>query len=66
MADAKEPTIGRLIAITDALGESPMRILYGLEITGDAEDLLRLYADLDESQRKAFLALAKTLPTRKR
>ena len=59
LTEGKEPSIGKLAQITDALGASLIHILYDVEMTGDAEDLLRHYATLPDDQKEAFLNLLK-------
>lgn len=60
LKEGKEPTLGRLIRIADTIGASLSNIAYGVKMTGDEEQLLRTYAQLNRDQREAFLRLAKS------
>ena len=59
LEEGKEPTIERLMRVSDELNVSLFKILYGFEMNGDSVELLRLYATLTPDQRRAFLQMAK-------
>jgi transcriptional regulator with XRE-family HTH domain len=54
----KEPTIDRLMRIADVLGITLSWLLYGFELGPEEQELIRLYARLPETQRRAMLDLA--------
>lgn len=58
LGEGKEPSIDRLLKIADTLNISLAWLLYGIEIGPQEERLLRLYAKLPETQRRAILDLA--------
>lgn len=65
LSEGKEPSIGKLAQLTDAIGASLIHILYAVEMSGDAEELLRHYASLPDGQKEAFLNLLKKSAPRK-
>lgn len=59
----KEPSLSNMVALAAVLEVSLVWLVFGREETVETEELLKLYASLDPSQRKAFLALAKSIAT---
>jgi lambda repressor-like predicted transcriptional regulator len=53
----KEPKLDSVLRIADALNIGLGQLLYGLDIGPQEEELLRLYAQLPERQRRAVLDL---------
>lgn len=60
LKDGKDPTIGRLVAICDQLDVTVSYVLYAVEMSRNAQTLLRLYSELSEDQRKHLLLLAES------
>lgn len=60
LVSGKEPTVDRLMRVADVLGVSLSWLLYGIELSGQEERLLRLYSKLSPRQRQAILDLAAT------
>lgn len=56
--DAKQPSINNMVAMSDKLGVSLMWLVFGIEMSGDAERLLRLYSSLGPDQQREFLRMA--------
>jgi len=49
LAEGKEPTVDRLIAVAKALNVSLSWLLYGYHVSPEVEDLLRLLEDRPEA-----------------
>lgn len=56
--EGKRPSIDNLVAISDRLGVSLVWLVFGVDMTADAEKLLRLYSSLSEVQKEDFLRMA--------
>lgn len=56
--EGKRPSIDNMVAIADQLGVSLNWLVFGVEMTADAERLLRLYSGLDTAQQENFLRMA--------
>ena len=57
----REPGLERMAAITSALGVSLEGVLFGIDMTGEDEQLLRVYATLSDEQKKALRTLARLM-----
>lgn len=57
----KEPTIENLVKMADALDVSLMWLLFGDDVSPEAERLLRLYSGLSSAQKSDFLRLAESV-----
>lgn len=62
LKEGKDPTIGNLQAICDALGVSIYRILGGFDMTPETERLLRLLVAAEEDDRRSVLQLLGARP----
>lgn len=60
LKEDKEPTIGKLVKVAESAGVSLSYILYGYEMTATEEDLLKIFSNLSEEQKSAFLQLARS------
>ena len=49
LVEGKDPTVGKLMALCDAIGASPTFILYGVDVSQEDAEILRL---MKESPRK--------------
>lgn len=58
--EEKDPTIQNLIKVCRALGVSLSYVLYGYEMSGETEEILRLLQDADAEERDAFLKLLRS------
>jgi transcriptional regulator with XRE-family HTH domain len=58
LESTKEPSIGRLMRLADALDVTLPWLLYGTNISAEEERFLRAYAKLSPRQRQAILDLA--------
>ena len=58
LESTKEPSIGRLMRLADALNVSLPWLLYGTDISREDERFIRALAKLTPKQRQAFLDLA--------
>ncbi len=59
--EGSEPSIERMMKLCDELGVSVTYLLLGVDLTGNAEQMLRAYAMLNEEQQKTVLALVKSM-----
>lgn len=59
LGEGNDAKIANLIKICDELGVSITQIMYGFEMTADAAEMLRVYANLSEGSKAAVLLLAK-------
>lgn len=57
----KQPTVDNMVMIADKLGVSLMWLLFGDDMSPEAEKLLRLYSSLKPKQRADFLRLAESV-----
>ena len=62
LKEGKDPTVGNLQAICEALGVSIYRILGGFDMTPETERLLRLLVDAEEGDRRSVLHLLGARP----
>ena len=61
LKENKEPGIDSFSALADELGVSLAWLLYGAEMSGNSEKLLRLFADLSDEQQADFLRMAESV-----
>lgn len=57
LVEGKDPTIDNLIAVCEKAGVALSYVMYGFEITAEAEEILRELAAAAPDQRKAMLTL---------
>ena len=61
LVEGKEPTLANFLSLAEALSVSATWLIYGVEISADTEELLRLYSRLPAEQRADFLRLAQSV-----
>lgn len=59
--EAKDPRISNLLKILDEIDVSLSYILYGIEMSPEMEELLRLFERLNPDQKVLFRQLAQTM-----
>lgn len=57
LKDGKDPTVDNITAVCRALQVSPLKVLYGLEMTPEMEDVFRLWSDAPEAIRHSILQI---------
>lgn len=57
LGEMKDPTIDYLIAVCNELGVSVSYILYGLDVTGEQEEILRLLREASPAAREGILQI---------
>lgn len=60
-ASSKEPSFDRMLQIARVLEVSLTWLVYGVEMSHEAEQLLRLFSRLSDPQKAAFLQLAESI-----
>lgn len=60
-SDTRRPSMENMVAIADELDTPILWLLFGVDMDKDAEELLRIFSGLSESQREQFLSLARSL-----
>lgn len=60
LRENKDPTIGNLTKVCQALNISVYRVLGGFEMTPEDEELLRLLSLVDRTVKQSFLTLLRT------
>lgn len=61
LKDEKEPTLPNVVAICDDLQISVQWLLFGVEMDGDAEELLKMYSGLPDTGRDEFMKMLRSL-----
>lgn len=59
--EGKEPGINTMARLADELNVSLAYLVYGVEMSGNSEKLLRLFAELNDEQQADFLRLAESV-----
>lgn len=57
LAEGKDPTVTNLLKVCDEIGASMSYILYGIEITADVEEIVKLLQDASPTAREGLLHL---------
>lgn len=57
----KEPGIESMVRLAETLNISLSWLMFGIELDGDAEKLLRLFTSLSATRRKSFLQMAEAV-----
>lgn len=61
LKENKQPSIDNLVLLATELNVSLTWLIFGVEMSGDAETLLKLYAGLTDDQKGDFLRMAKSV-----
>lgn len=60
-SDPKMPTVEAFLRVCQALGKSVTEILTGSSMSREAEEMLELWASLNDEQRRSFLQMLRSL-----
>lgn len=60
LSEGKDPTVTNLMKVCDEIGASMSYILYGFEISGDVEEILRLLQSSSPSARAGLLQMLRS------
>lgn len=58
LVEGKDPTVSRLTAVCDAMGVSAAYVLYGIDVTPEDEEVIRILRD-DPQSRADLISLLK-------
>jgi transcriptional regulator with XRE-family HTH domain len=60
LSEGKDPTVDNLLKVCQAVGVSPLKVIFGLEVSKDAADLLSLWASAQPETRQGILAILRS------
>jgi transcriptional regulator with XRE-family HTH domain len=60
LKEGKDPTVDNLMKVAAALGVSPIWLIFGIEVSQDADDLLALWGRAQPETRQGILSILRS------